>query len=134
MKTVYELDGNKFDTLDEFYDEVSRVLIPGAQWGRNLDAFNDILRGGFGTPNEGFKLIWKNAARSRKKLGHPETAKFHDEVANTCHPAYRETALANLQRAREECGPTVFDMLVEIIRDHGPDGGQPGDGVELMLL
>ena len=134
MKTTYELDGNNFDTLDEFYDEVSRVLIPGEQWGRNLDAFNDILRGGFGTPDEGFLLIWKNAARSREKLGYPETAKFHERVASRCHPSYRETALANQRRAREGSGPTLFDILVEIICDHGPDGDQPRDGVELMLL
>ena len=48
--TTYEIDGNDFSTLDEFYDEITRVLIPGVSWGRNLDAFNDILHGGFGTP------------------------------------------------------------------------------------
>lgn len=49
-KMMYEIDGARFTTLEGFYDEVSRVLIPGASWGHNLDAFNDILRGGFGTP------------------------------------------------------------------------------------
>ena len=43
MKT-YEIDGEHFSTLEAFYE------------GRNLDAFNDILRGGFGTPDEGFVL------------------------------------------------------------------------------
>ena len=52
-KLVYEIDGLEFHTLEEFYDVVSRVLIPNAYWGRNLDAFNDILRGGFGTPEGG---------------------------------------------------------------------------------
>jgi len=50
---VFVIDGFQFSTLDGFFDEISRKLIPGAQWGRNLDAFNDILRGGFGTPEEG---------------------------------------------------------------------------------
>ena len=47
------IDGNAFRTLEEFYDEISRKLVPGASWGRNLDAFSDILSGGFGTPDGG---------------------------------------------------------------------------------
>lgn len=47
---VYEIDGSRFHTLEEFYDEIGTALIHGSPWGRNLDAFNDILRGGFGTP------------------------------------------------------------------------------------
>ena len=70
-KVVYEIDGRDFSTLDEFYQVVSRVLIPGAQWGQNLDAFNDILCGGFGTPEGGFVLRWKNSAVSRERLGYP---------------------------------------------------------------
>jgi Barstar (barnase inhibitor) len=45
MKPTFEIDGLRFHTLEEFFDEVSEILIPGADWGRNLDAFNDILRG-----------------------------------------------------------------------------------------
>jgi hypothetical protein len=44
---VYEIEGRRFHTLEEFFDEISAVLIPGSEWGRNLDAFNDILRGRF---------------------------------------------------------------------------------------
>jgi len=60
MKTRIEIDGANFASLEEFYAEVSRKLIPEADWGRNLDAFNDVLRGGFGTPEDGFVLVWKN--------------------------------------------------------------------------
>ena len=56
----YQIDGSRFATLEGFYEEVARVLIPDASWGRNLDAFNDILRGGFGTPSGGFVIDWKN--------------------------------------------------------------------------
>jgi RNAse (barnase) inhibitor barstar len=66
---TYEIDGANFSTIDGFYDEISRVLIPGATWGRNLDAFNDILWGGFGTPEEGFVLVWENHHLSRDRLG-----------------------------------------------------------------
>jgi RNAse (barnase) inhibitor barstar len=77
---IYIIDGEHFSSLDEFYTEISRVLIPGVPWGRNLDAFNDILRGGFGTPEEGFVLIWRNAARSQHALGYPATVTFLEEV------------------------------------------------------
>ncbi len=50
MTAEYVFDGAKITSLEAFYDEVSNVLVPGASWGRNLNAFNDILRGGFGTP------------------------------------------------------------------------------------
>ena len=56
QKQVYEIDGAGFSSLEGFFDEVSRKLIPHAIWGKNLDAFNDILRGGFGTPEDGFVL------------------------------------------------------------------------------
>jgi len=65
----YEIDGSRFSTLEGFFDEVSDVLIPGMWWGRNLDAFNDILRGGFGTPEGGFVLRWKRSTLSRQRLG-----------------------------------------------------------------
>ena len=72
MATEYVLDGSRITSLETFYDEVSRVLIPGRQWGRNLDAFNDILRGGFGTPDEGFTLKWSHSVVSKKKLDTPK--------------------------------------------------------------
>jgi RNAse (barnase) inhibitor barstar len=126
-KTVYEIDGRYFATLEEFYDVVSRVLIPAACWGHNLDAFNDILRGGFGTPKGGFVLRWVNSALSRERLGYPETVRQLEHRLSRCHPTNREYASADLEHARKGVGPTVFDWLVEIIAVHS------ADGVELVL-
>jgi len=67
-KKTYEIDGERFTNLEGFYDEIGRVLAPGAKWGRNLNAFNDILRGGFGTPDGGFILRWTNAQISKQRL------------------------------------------------------------------
>ncbi|MGE0056152.1 MAG: hypothetical protein AB7S74_18305 [Hyphomicrobium sp.] len=39
MATEYILDGSRITPLETFDDEISRVLIPGHEWGRNLDAF-----------------------------------------------------------------------------------------------
>ena len=66
---IIDLDGATIHDLDDVYDQVSERLIPGASWGRNLDAFNDILRGGFGTPHGDWVLRWHEAATSRARLG-----------------------------------------------------------------
>ena len=130
---IYEIDGNHFSTLEEFYDEISRVLVPGADWGHSLDAFNDTLRGGFGTPEEGFILRWKNSDVSRQRLGYAETARQLTLRLEHCHPSNKLDVKRDLERAEEGEGPTVFDWLVEIIQVHGRGGEEQNDGVELEL-
>jgi RNAse (barnase) inhibitor barstar len=132
-KQVYEIDGFRFTTLEDFYDEVSRVLIPGAEWGRNLDAFNDILRGGFGTPDGGFVFRWKDSQLSRERLGYAETVRQLEMRLQRCHPSNRVYVGNQLADARHGGGPTVFDWLVEIIAVHAPGGSEKEDGVELVL-
>ena len=133
VTTVFEIDGARLTTLEGFYQEVAEVLIPGASWGQNLDAFNDILRGGFGTPAEGFTLIWKNAAISRERLGYPETVRQLEARLLRCHSTARDEVGRALARARSNAGPTVFDWIVEIIEDHGVDGAESEDNVALVL-
>lgn len=119
-KVELTIDGERFATLDEFYEEVSRKLIPGADWGRNLDAFNDILSGGFGTPDEGFVLVWCCSDLSRERLGYAETIRQLERRLLQCHPSNRGRVTEELARARRSEGPTSFDWLVEIIREQ-PD-------------
>jgi RNAse (barnase) inhibitor barstar len=124
-KATYVIDGARFATLEEFFEEVSRVLIPGAAWGRNLDAFNDILRGGFGTPEGGFVIRWLNSDVSRQWLGYGETVRQLERRPFRDYP--------ELARARRGEGATAFDWVVEIIRVHGVGGEEEEDGVELVL-
>ncbi len=67
------IDGDKFATLPEFYDEVESKLTKGLGWkiGRNLDAFNDVLTGGFGVHDyeEPIQIKWINSVKSKKDLG-----------------------------------------------------------------
>lgn len=129
-----ELDGDRIDDLESFWDEVERQLIPGARWGRNLDAFNDVLRGGFGTPEGGFVLRWKRAARSRQRLGQAETVRWFEARLPHVHPANVEHFRERLAAARRGEEPTLFDVLVDIIRVHGAGGREATDGVELELV
>ena len=126
-KRIYEIDGRRFSTLDEFYDEIDRAqdLMP---WGHNLDAFADILYGGFGTPEEGFTLRWLNHKISVERLGYAETIRQCEGFQANCHPTNRDLVAAELAAARAEQGPTAFDWIIQILRDHGPTGG-----VDLLL-
>lgn len=127
---VYEIDGLRFSTLDEFFDEVSRVLIPSVEWGRTLDAFDDILYGGLGTPDDGFTIKWKNHEMSRQRLGYSQTARHMRDVLQRCHPSGVGVVRDELRNALEGRGPTLFDTIVDIVRQHASaDSG----GVRLIL-
>ena|SRR5437016_11577574 len=132
MRT-YEIEGRRCVSLEAFFEEISRVLIPGAHWGHNLDAFNDILRGGFGTPEEGFILRWRHSEESRRHLSYPETVRQLELRLGRCHPSNRETVRVYLDEARAGVGLTVFDWLVEIIQCHSAGGTEAQDSVELRL-
>lgn len=98
-KPVLALDGEAIRDRASFYNEVSRVVLGGNHdWGKNLDAFNDILQGGFGSPPGGFVIAWENHEKSKAALGQ-----------------------------------TLFDTIIDIIRDHGPNGEEHEDGVDLRL-
>jgi len=132
-KPILEIDGARFEGLEGFYDEVSGLLTRGVYWGRNLDAFNDILRGGFGTPEGGFVLRWTNSAMSRQRIGYPETARWLQRKIPTCHPSNVPSVRTELAEALAGRGPTLFDILTEIIRVHGLGGEEEDDAVELVL-
>jgi len=132
MKT-FEIDGGDIWTLEDFYDQITRVLIPNADLGLNLDIFDDILRGGYGTPDEGFRLRWSDHNVSRQRLGYGETVRQLEKRLKRCHRTMRANVQADLDRARAGEGPTVFDWLVDIIRNHGPGGGEPKANVQLYL-
>lgn len=133
MLKEYVLDGSKVTSLEAFFDEVSATLVPGAYWGRNLDAFNDILRGGFGTPDEGFVLRWTHSDVSRACLGYAETVRQLEKRLERCHPSNRDRIRAELRHAQQGKGATVFDWLLEIIRNHDLGGEQAADCVRLIL-
>lgn len=132
-RTIYEIDGAAFRDLEGFLGRGLADALPGARWGRNLDAFNDILRGGFGTPAGGFVLRWSRSERSRKVLGYEATARWLERKLRRCHPDNTASVRAELEAAQAGRGPTLFDIRVEIIEVHGAGGEEEEDGVELRL-
>jgi hypothetical protein len=130
---VLVIDGANFSDFDGFAREFSRLL-GDYTWRGNLDAFNDLLRGGFGTPENGWVLRWLNSESSRAALGYGETIRRLEGLLLTCHPSQRSIIQARISRARRGEGPALFDEIVGIIRDHGPGGNQADDGVLLELI
>src|SRR5262245_24481483 len=118
-KKVYEIDGNNFSTLEEFCDEFNRKMNLEISWNGNLNALNDILNGGFGTPDEGFVLTWKNSAQSRVRLGYGETIRQIEKMLQTCHPSNVPYVKKELDDAKRHERPTGFGWLVEIICGEG---------------
>lgn len=87
MKT-FILDGNNFSDMEGFYDEIDRLLTKDLKWqtGHNLNAFNDLLRGGFGVHEyeEPITIRWVNYAKSKKDLG-DETVLILLEIMLDCN-------------------------------------------------
>lgn len=67
------IDASKFNNIGEFYIELDKVLTKDLNWktGHNLDAFDDLLYGGFGVHeyDEPITIIWKNTDKSKMDLG-----------------------------------------------------------------
>jgi hypothetical protein len=130
---VLTIDGAQFEDFNGFVSRFSGLL-DDFEWRGSLDAFNDILRGGCGTPDGGFELRWLNSERSRTALGWPATIRWLENTIDRCHPSNVPRLTAELKAARRGEGTTLFDWIVEIIEAHGPGGAEAEDNVVLRLL
>lgn len=68
---TFEIDGISINNLKEFFDAIGRQLVEeNKDWGKNWNAFDDILVGGFEKTEYGepIKIIWRNSRVSRQRL------------------------------------------------------------------
>ena len=125
MKNIV-IDGEKFSDLEGFYTEMDRLLTKDLDWqpGHGLDAFNDLLRGGFGVHEYGEHLYikWIHFAKSRQDLGYRATKDYYQEILKKCHPTVRERIEKKLQDANECKGRTILDMIIDVILDTNDSG------------
>ena len=71
MTKSFILDVDTVRSMDDFYDEVHRVLCPNFKsFGRNWSAFKDVLRGGFGAfeENESIEIVLKGIKKLKMYL------------------------------------------------------------------
>jgi len=87
-KTII-IDGNNFSDLETFFDEIDRVLTKDLTWktGHNMNAFNDLLLGGFGVYEyeEPVKIVWINFKKSEGLLGKPLTGDLKKYITDHKH-------------------------------------------------
>ncbi|GBG58438.1 hypothetical protein SPFL3102_02160 [Sporomusaceae bacterium FL31] len=123
------IDGNRYNDIDGFYDEIDKVLTKGLPWktGHNLDALNDLLRGGFGVHEYGepIVIIWENAKKSRDDFGYDATIKHYERMLTRCHPTNANNVSYSLEDAKQKKGETLFEVIIKIIQSH--------DNIELKL-
>ena len=117
-KKEFIVDGEKFSTLAEAAIVFSSSLGFVIPWNGGLDAFNDFLHGGLGTPDEGFVLIWRRSDLSRERLGFKETLCWLEKGLKRGHPSNVQYFKDRIAAAKQNEGETLFDTLVEIIRGH----------------
>jgi hypothetical protein len=111
------IDGERFDDFAGFVDEFNRVFCSrfDATWNGNLDAFHDYLN----WPERRYRLVWSHSERSRRRLGYREMERWIADCLRTCHPTGVAQFKERLAAAQRCDGPTMFDTLVEIIRENG---------------
>ena len=106
---TYVIDGSKARTWPEVVASIN-AFIPNSEWrGNSLDALDDILYGGYGTP-EKFIVIWKASEVSRQALGLKETHSYFKDMPTVLY----------LDKAGQ-VGPrskTLFEVLVEVFKGH----------------
>jgi hypothetical protein len=79
-KAEYLINGLQFQNFEEFIAHFNHVFFNGRPvWNGNLNAFNDILRGGFGQPEEGYTIKWIHSEEAQKNL-HADSKGLYEEL------------------------------------------------------
>ncbi|HEX7662968.1 MAG TPA: barstar family protein [Polyangiaceae bacterium] len=119
---VIEIDGDAFDDMYGFYEELGRKWLFDEPWGRNFNALNDVLRGGFGEPDVPVRFRWKNSARSREMLGLARTIERIESTLDVQDEEKADRLRAWIERARRGEEESAFEIVVRIFRDHESEG------------
>lgn len=116
------INGNNIHDIKSFYEEVNRVFMTNEKWkiGESLDAFNDLLYGGFGIieNSKSTKITWLDIEKSKSALGYEITRSYYlDKLkpGSKFNRQYFENKLEELERGN---GQTYFDIILEIISEH----------------
>ncbi len=90
------------------------------QLAESLDAFDDLLYGGFGAirEKEEIRLIWKCFEANRQSLGTEFTINYYQEKLP--HPEDFDSSVIHkrLNELKAGKGQTYFEILEEIISEH----------------
>lgn len=122
MRAKITINGSVITDIPSFYEEVNRVFMANEDWriGQSLDAFNDLLFGGYGALFEinEIDLIWLNVEQSRKVLSYDVTHAYYLEKLEPGSPFNRTYFEGKLERLENGEGETYFDTIISIIAEH----------------
>ncbi|OAH53153.1 MULTISPECIES: hypothetical protein [Bacillaceae] len=78
------------------------------------------MYGGYG--DIGFEekctIIWENSTKSKSDLGYKETIIKLNEILQHCYPSNKIVVMKEINQAKRNEGPTIFDKIIEIIQEH----------------
>lgn len=122
MVKQLEIEGNSINDIASFYEEITRVFMVGESWriGQNLDAFNDLLYGGYGALQgaQSVELLWHNMDHSRKALGYQTTRAYYLDKLRPGSPYSKKLFAEKLEALENGRGETYFDSIMAILADH----------------
>jgi len=120
MNNIYEINGEEIKSIDEFYDVVSELLLPREFWGKNLDALNDILSGGFNVPESPYTIAWLQAGKSKQVLGKASTINWYKQkvLSHINDKEFCEWCNDEIEKLNIGNGKTLFEMLVEVFTEN----------------
>lgn len=121
--TTFEINGDTIESIASFYAELNRIFMAEEDWqlGESLDAFNDLLYGGFGAmPSDGeVQLVWHNIEAAREALGVDATrAWLQAKLDDPARRFNQESIQRDLDALNAGEGETYFDIIMQIIADH----------------
>lgn len=116
------IEGEKITSISTFYEEINRVFMQNETWkiGKSLDAFNDLMYGGFGEMkgNETINLIWNNFEENKMALGFKATKNFYEEKLKSPEIFNIKFIKEKIDELESGNGSTYFEIILEIIAEH----------------
>lgn len=116
------IDGNQIYDIKSLYEEINLKFMQGEDWqlGESLDAFDDLLYGGFGAikGDEPINLVWKNFENNREVLGFDLTLNFYENKLKQPQIFNKKIIEEKIQKLKNTGRDTYFDIILEIIASH----------------
>jgi len=122
MKKEIIIDGNLIYDKKSLYAEINRQFMQEESWqlAESLDAFDDLLYGGFGAikENEEVRLVWLSFENNKDTFGLEFTRNFYKEKLDQPEDFDSKLVQRQLDEMERGEGQTYFEIIEEIISAH----------------
>jgi RNAse (barnase) inhibitor barstar len=121
-KAHYVVDGKTFETLEGFFDEMSRQLAVSAESAKTLEEFEMMLQRAFNDASKGMVLVWKNHHLSKEFLGFEETLRFLEKKLKACHHSEVLVVRKELTQTKKGNGVLLFHAIITLLARYNEKG------------